>query len=501
MTSSPVLLLCWARGAAGSDTYAIAETRASVARAGHGLADIVVVRNASSAAAALADHDARWVGFVDAGDELVPGALERLWSVVDGDPTVDVVYSDEATRAPDGTLDPFYKPGWSPDRLRCQPYVGRLTLMRRALLDDVGGVRAVGSRAVTELDVLLRVTERARRVEHVPTVLCVRATGGPIPALAPGDVAPACGVVDEHLERVGIGAESQPHATVLGLLRLEPRLAEHPLVSIVVPTGGTRRRVRGVKTSLVANCVRSVLERSTYPHIEVVCVADPSLDVWQRRELAALGHRVRIVPFDEPFHFAHKVNVGALAASGDVLVLLNDDTEVHAPGWLEAMLLYALDPGVGAVGARLLFEDDRIQHCGVVGVKGNPGHPYYGLPGDTPGHGGNALVPGNFLAVTAACLMTRRECFETVGGLSTWFPVNYNDIDYCLKLQRAGLRVVATPDATLYHYESSSRSGDVATDELVLVGRRWGRCLRDDPFYGPNFPSGNADFVPAPLIA
>jgi GT2 family glycosyltransferase len=180
-----------------------------------------------------------------------------------------------------------------------------------------------------------------------------------------------------------------------------------------------------------------------------------------------------------------------------MLVFLNDDTEVVSPGWIEAMLVYALDPAVGAVGARLLFDDGRIQHVGVVGVGGNPGHPYHGMPADTPGHGANALVPGNFLAVTGACMMTRRACFSEVGGLSTWFPSNYNDLDYCFKLDRAGYRIVATPDAVLEHFESSSRSGSVATRELELIRRRWGRLLRDDPFYGPGFPSGIADFEPA----
>jgi GT2 family glycosyltransferase len=133
---------------------------------------------------------------------------------------------------------------------------------------------------------------------------------------------------------------------------------------------------------------------------------------------------------------------------------------------------------------------------GVVGVGGNPGHPYHGLAADTVGHGANALVPGNFLAVTGACLMTRRDAFEDVGGMSSWFPASYNDLDYCLKLHDAGLRIVATPDAVLAHFESSSRDGSVATTELELIRRRWGRLLRDDPFYGPNFPSGVADYQP-----
>jgi GT2 family glycosyltransferase len=439
------------------------------------------------------------LGILDAGDLLDPDAIARLLAAIRAEPGVDLAYSDEDVCDRAGRRSqPFYKPAWSPDRLRCQPYTGRLTLLRGTLVAEVGGWRPeLGGAA--EHDLVLRVSERARSVVHVASPLCHRRAPQPeYPSFPPADTTDACRSVDEHLRRVGIAARARPHHTAPGLLRLEPALDRHPLVSVVVPTAGTRRVVRGREVGLVANCVRSVIERSTYPEIEIVCVVDPSVDAVTRDELVAIDpQRVRLVDYTEAFHFSRKINQGVLASGGEVVVLLNDDTEIAEPGWVEAMLIYALDPSVGAVGARLLFEDDRIQHAGVVAVRGNPGHPYYGAPRDTIGHGANALVPGDYLAVTAACLMTRRATFDAVGGLSSWFPVNYNDIDYCLKVRQRGLRVVATPDAVLHHYESSSRSGDVATRELELVRRRWGRWLRDDPFYGPNFPSGNADFVPA----
>jgi GT2 family glycosyltransferase len=372
--------------------------------------------------------------------------------------------------------------------------------MRAELVADAGGLRpSLG--AVAEHDLLLRVAERASRVVHVPTPLCDRGTSWPWPYPSfPDDTADATlAVVDEHLQRTGVQAIARAHETHPGLLRLEPRLARTPRISVVIPTGGARRTVRGRETILVVNCVRSVLDRSTYPDIEVVCVTDQSTEVPVIDELRRLSpDRVRIVEFDEPFHVSRKVNRGALAASGDVLVFLNDDTEVRSPGWLEAMAIYALDPAIGAVGARLLFEDGSIQHAGVVGVGGNPGHPYHGEPADTVGYGANAVVPGDFLAVTGACLMTRRDVFFAVGGMSQWFPASYNDLDYCLKVGQVGHRVVATPDAVLDHYESSSRDGAVTEQELALIRRRWGRLLRDDPFYGPNFPSGIADYEPTP---
>jgi len=476
----------------------VAATQASVVAQSQPGVRFEIVSSLAAASDAIARADG-WVGFVDPGDVLAPDAAASVRSHVDGDPLVDLVYTDETNRVgTDPRRTSFHKPGWSPDRLRCQPYTGRLTLARTEVVRDVGGLRPELA-SLAEHDLVLRIAERTRHVAHVPEVLCDRRPlPQPYAAFDPAHIDVACRVLDEHLERLGIEAVARSHATATGLLRLEPALHTRPLVSIVIPTAGARRRVRGDDVNLVVNCVQSILSRSTYAEIEIVCVTDESVDDATGRRLIELEpNRVRLVGYEGPFHFSRKVNRGALAASGDVLLVLNDDTEVQTPGWIEAMLVYALDPGVGAVGARLLFEDGRIQHIGVVGVGGNPGHPYHGLSADTVGHGANALVPGNFLAVTGACLMTRRETFEEVGGMSSWFPANYNDLDYCLKLGNAGYRVVATPDAVLAHFESSSRSGTVATPELDLIRRRWGRLLRDDPYYSKNFPSGIADFKPA----
>jgi len=490
--------VCVATPAEAAD---VAVTQRSIERQNREGVELIAVSTLEGAEAAI-DRAPGWIGLLDPGDVLADDALARIGACIDAEPLTDLVYTDETVEETNGVRIPFYKPAWSPDRLRCQPYTGRLTLARAALVTELGGLRADLAGAA-ELDLILRIGERARRVAHVPELLCHRTptmardwTAYPRFEDASREV--ACRVVDEHLRRLGIGAVARPHQTAGGLLRLEPRLNSRPMTSIIVPTGGARRRVRGEDITLVVNCVRSVLERSTYEELEVICVTDRGVDPSTLAQLAALdSDRVRIVEFDGPFDFARKVNRGALAAAGDVLVFLNDDTEVQTPGWLESMLVYGLDPDVGAVGARLLFEDGSIQHAGVVGVGGNPGHAYYGWPRETLGHGGNALVPGDFLAVTGACLMTRRECFEQVGGMSAWFPSNYNDLDYCMKLGMLGYRVVATPDAVLDHYESSSRDGEVASPELELIRRRWGRWLRDDPFYGPNFPSGIADFVPA----
>ena len=444
-------------------------------------------------AEALGDARAELVTWIDAGDRLEPRALEQVLAATTED--VDFVYTDEDELAGDGsTCNPRFKPDWSPDRLVAYPYTGRLAVFRRTTLDQAGGIRPELALALDH-DVALRVGERARRVVHVPEVLYHRRPlyAGITPARAP---VAALRAVGEHLDRVDFPATVEHDPDRPRLLRLRPALTTQPPVSIVIPTGGHRRVVHGQQLNLVANCVGSIVRRSTYPDYEIVCVVDEVTDDVARDELVAAGRdRLRLIPYGEPFNFARKINTGALHARGDHLILLNDDTEVITPEWIESLLMFARDPGVGAVGAKLRFADGRLQHVGVVAVDGNPGHPYYGFPADFDGHMDNARTPTNCIAVTAACLMTRRRAFDEVGGLSLEFPLNYNDVDYCLKLLHAGYRNVFDPYAELFHFETSSRAtGSVSDHELQALRDRWGRVLRRDPYYNPGF-GGRPDFV------
>ncbi len=209
-------------------------------------------------------------------------------------------------------------------------------------------------------------------------------------------------------------------------------------------------------------------------------------------ELEALaGDRLRLVTYDHPFSFSGKINLGAVHSEGEHLLLLNDDMEVVTPDWLERMVMYSSIPEVGAVGARLLLEDGRIQHAGVLFEHGgHPGHFYRGFSRDFKGYSNNVVIAQNYLAVTAACLMTRRELFERVGGLSTTLPMNYNDMDYCLKLRAIDRRVVYDPDTVLFHFESSSRSTEVEDWEIEHLGARWGHHTAVDPYTNPNLRHG-----------
>jgi GT2 family glycosyltransferase len=375
-------------------------------------------------------------------------------------------------------------------------YTCHLSVLRRSLVEEVGGFDAdvEGSQ---DWDLILKVTERARAVAHVPRILYhwrmleTSAAGGGEDA-KPWAFEAGTRALQAHCDRIGMPARVERDRDHPGVYNLEPELDRRPPVSIIIPTAGRRRRVRFEEIVLVTHCVRSIVETSTYDEYEIVCVADTSIDLGILEELRAIGgDRLRIVPFNRPFSFSDKVNAGAIRSEGEHLLLLNDDIEVITPDWLERMVMYSSHPGVGAVGGRLVFEDGRLQHVGVLFENGGfPGHPYREFPPDFTGYSNSVLVAQDLLAVTGACMMTPRDVYEEVGGLSETLPVNYNDIDYCLKLGALGLRVVYDPGTRLYHFESSSRSPEVEDWELQTLIGRWGGVTDPDPYSNPNLRYG-----------
>jgi GT2 family glycosyltransferase len=445
---------------------------------------------------ALAMAQGEFVALLDHDDELHPDALAVMDEALRANPEADFAYSDEDKIDVDGHHSgAFFKPDWSPDRLRTQMYTCHLAVFRRSLVEQVGGFdpEFEGSQ---DWDLALKVSERARAVLHIPRILYhwrmleTSAAGGG-EAAKPWAFEAGKRAVQAHCDRIGLAARVERDPADAGVYHLEPRLPEQPRVSIVIPTRGQVREIRYEPVPLISHCVRSIVEQSTYENYEIVVVADPEtpqavLD--ELRELA--GERLRLVPYDRPFSFSAKINLGAVHSDGEHLLLLNDDMEVVTPNWIERMVMYSQVPGVGAVGGRLLWEDGRLQHVVVRFEHGLPGHLYRGFAGDFAGYANDVRVVQNSLAVTGACLMTRRELFDQVGGLSTQFPVNYNDIDYCLKLRAAGHRVVYDPDLVMYHFESSSRSTEVEDWEKDLLKQRWLSVTAADPYSNPNMRHG-----------
>jgi len=270
----------------------------------------------------------------------------------------------------------------------------------------------------------------------------------------------------------------------------EPHLNHLPSVSIIIPSAGKECRPGGRQGFLVVNAVRSVLESSTYKNLEIVVVLDSHASTAVREQLWQLnaGQNLRISRYDKPFNFSAKINTGVAIAKHEYLLFLNDDTEVDSPGWIEEMLALESIQEVGAVGAALRYPTGSIQHAGVSTLNGSAGHPYIGYPSDTVGYQGRMVHPVDVIATTGACMLVHRSHFETVGGFSEEFPINYNDVDFCFKLRQHGLRCVVTPNARLWHDESSTREpGLINEGEQELLQSRWESVWKKDPFYHDDF--------------
>jgi len=451
---------------------------------------------------ALAMAGGEFVVLLDHDDELRRDALAVLDEAIAAQPEADYVYSDEdKIDAAGRRAAPFFKPDWSPERFRTQMYTCHVSVLRRSLVEEVGGFRAEYEGA-QDWDLVLRVTERARTVVHVPEVLyhwrlLESSTASRGETAKPYAYDAGTRALQAHCERTGFPATVERDLEHSGVYHLRPALTEYPPVSIVIPTGGGRRDVRGHYVTLVEQCVGSIVTRSTYPDYEIVLVADASTPAHVLADVGEIaGDRVVIVPYDQPFNFADKINEGALASLGQHLLLLNDDMEVVTPEWIERLVMYSTTPGVGAVGAKLLYEDGRIQHAGVMMRRASPGHLFRGFGGDFGGYADVVRVAGNYSAVTGACLMTERDLFMQVGGLSIAFPLNFNDVDYCLKLRSIDQRIVYDPDTVLHHFESSSRSTGMSDDELALFKRRWWYASWQDPYDNPHFHPGSLHMVP-----
>jgi GT2 family glycosyltransferase len=466
---------------------------------------------ATNDALAAATHE--FVGFLDHDDELHADAVGAVTEAITAaGPDVDYLYSDEDKIDEEGRcFYPFLKPDWSPDRFRAQMYTCHFSVARHGLVRDVQNMRT-GFDGSQDWDLVFRVTEQARKIVHVPRILYhwrVSASSVAGDAMAkPWAHDAARRAIAEHLSRIGMQADVDEVDGFQGQYRIRPALRDEPLVSIVIPSAGVSREVRGSLVNLVVGAVQSIVTRSTYARYEIVVVLDRSVPddvIAQLREVAR--ERLVVVPYDGPFNFSAKVNLGVLHSHGTHVLLCNDDIEVlwddwrstwphtaRPSQWIESMLAYSTLPDVAAVGAKLYFADGRIQHAGIV-TAGTPDQPYRGFPRDYSGYFANAIIPTNLRAVTGACMMTRREVFDELGGLSTRFPLNYQDVDYGLKANANGYRVVFTPEAELFHYEGSTRPREVTPPEVHQLCARWGHLLENDPYYHPMFVPGHVDFV------
>jgi GT2 family glycosyltransferase len=469
------------------DEYAALDPRIKVAPGGrHG-----GISAASNAALAMATGD--YVGLLDHDDELAEHALYRMAQEIVADPAADMLYSDEDKLQPDGKrVVPFFKPDWSPEFFLGCMYTCHLGLYRRSLLREIGGFRPAFDGA-QDYDLVLRLTERTDRIRHVPDVLyhwrlLPNSTAAGVGA-KPHAHAAGLRAIQEHLDRTGRKGTPQIGPSA-GLNHVRFAVVGQPKVSIIIPSlcrpGGGNCR----DGSLLENCVASIVRGSRYKAYEILVLDRHAMPPAMEQALGRWG--VRRVAYDEPFNWSRVNNLGAARAAGEHLLFLNDDTEVITPDWLEALLEYSQQKPIGAVGAKLLFPDGGLQHVGVTVLDGKPGHPFYGYPGQHPGYFSRNVLAHDCAAVTGACLMTRAEVFRAAGGFDESFPLNYNDVDYCLRVRRQGYRVVFTPHARLCHHEAVSKDG-VHEAELDAFRARWGEDYRD-PYYNPNLTCETFDY-------
>ena len=446
---------------------------------------------AGNSAAALALAGGDFVTFLDHDDTLAPFALFEVARAVNADPDADVLYSDEdMIDVKDRRTLPQFKPDWSPEVLVCHNYICHLAVYRRELLDRVGGLRP-GFDGAQDFDLVLRATEQARKIVHIPKVLYHwRFHAGS----SAGDVSAKMYAVEagrkalqEHLNRRGV-AGAVTNGPFLCTYRTTYALAARPLVSILIATRD--------QAAVLARCLDS-LARSSYNPYEILLVENNSREPETFAYYRRLEGRpeVRLLLWDRPFNYAAVNNYAASQAKGEVLLFLNNDVEVINADWLERLLEHALRLEIGAVGAKLYYPDGKLQHGGMIlGVGAVGAHVHLGTARGEAGYGNRLVSNQNYSAVTGACLMTRRCVFEEAGGFDEDFALAFNDTDLCLRIRQRGYRIVWTPWAELFHHESATRGHDNTPEKKAQFHDAASRFLvkwsdwlrRGDPYYNPN---------------
>lgn len=456
---------------------------------------------ASNSALELVTGD--WVALLDHDDLLSEHALYCLAEAILANPEAQLIYSDEDKVDEHGVRSaPYFKPGWNWELIRSQNYFSHLGAFRTGLVRAVGGFR-LGLEGAQDHDLVLRCAERvnsASQIVHIPRVLYhwrihAASTADSLQA-KPYALQAGVRALDEHFVRMGIHARAE--ATSSGF-RIRYTLPEPPpLVSLIIPT---RNAVQ-----LVRQCIQSIEAKTRYANYEILLVDNGSDDPEALAYFKCLQDadpRVRVLRDDSPFNYAALNNAAVEQASGELVALVNNDIEIITAQWLDELVGIALQPGVGAVGARLWYPNKTLQHGGVIlGIGGVAGHAHKYLPEGGKGYFMRAVLAQSLSAVTAACLVIRKATYQAVGGLDAEnLKVAFNDVDFCLRVREAGYRNVWTPHAELFHHESATRGEDVAPEkrarfqaEVEYMMRRWGSALEDDPAYSPNLTLQFEDF-------
>ncbi len=443
-----------------------------------------------------------FVGFLDHDDTLSNFALFEIVKKIGEERKVDLIYSDEDKITINGKRhDPHFKPDWSPDLLNSYNYITHFLVVKATLLKDIGGIRA-GFEGAQDYDLVLRLTEKDINIAHIPKILYhwregLNSTASDIStksyAIASGKRA-----LEDKLRRLNIKGEIE-FTKYPCLYRTRYNIKTNSKISIVIPTKN------GV--SVLKKCVTSILEKTSYKNYEILIVNNQSSEQLTIDYLKTLERNpiIKVINYDKEFNFSALNNFASKFVSGDYLVFLNNDTEVINRDWLESLLEHAQRPEVGAVGAKLYYQDNTIQHAGVVLGLGDgfAGHAFALLPKESTGYFARLVSTQNFVAVTGACLMMRKKLFDDVGGFDEKLGLAFNDVDLCLKIYKKGYRIIWTPYAELYHYESYSRGYDISKEkklkfeqESTYCEKKWKYLFKNgDPYFSPNLSLKYTEFV------
>lgn len=443
-----------------------------------------------------------FIALLDHDDLLPPHALHFVAEALVRHPGAGILYSDEDKIDEHGRrYDPYFKSEWDPYLMRSHNMLCHLTVVRTQLARRVGGFRA-GYEGAQDYDLVLRCAEtiQPENIVHIPRILyhwrAIAGSTATAGAEKPYAVIAGRRAVQDHVDRSGIDARVQ--ILPFGHYRVKYALPPtKPLVSVIIPTRNM--------LPLLRQCIESIRTKTSYANYEIVVVDNNSDDALTIAYLATLRTLadVTVIPNPGPFNFSAINNDAASRARGEVLCLLNNDIEVISPDWLCEMVSLAMQPGAGAVGARLLYPDGRLQHGGVIlGIGGVAGHAHKYLPRDQYGYMSRAVLTQSLSAVTAACLVVRKSAYLEVGGLDEVnLPIAFNDVDFCLRLEAAGYRNIWTPFAELFHHESASRGSEDSPKkqqrfqrEAEYMLKRWGAALQQDPAYNPNLTLVREDF-------
>ena len=432
-----------------------------------------------------------FVALLDHDDVIAQRALKRIDEELKSDDTIDYVYTDEDKIDSKGRhYDVFRKPDFDPVRLRGQNYCCHFSVFRNTLLDKIGGFRE-GFDGSQDFDLILRATERARKVAHIPRILYHWRV---VPGSAAGDVHAKPYAYDAG--KKAVESHFARHKISVDVAKLNPGSYQHrfvttdasklPHVSIVIPTRGDTSRVWGAATCLVENTVHNIVQYSTYPSFDIVVVRDVNSDGSMVHPFTMPAQKnIQCINFFGDFNIATKWNVGVLASRGEIVVVLDDDTQITSPDWLEQLVGQFQFPSVGATGPMLQLEDGRVFSAGM-SLQPKPRQISKGESSTHIGWMGIHSVARTVTAVSGACMAFRRSAFDEVGGFSENYQYSYADVDFCLKLKSNNLGTVWTPEAKVYHFDARTRGDKSADSDQSVFEKRWGRFCSEDAYTRSN---------------